>query len=60
MLSTAVVMFFGIFCFTYYLVSDITYTSTFFGFVGFVLVLSPAWEKWKEIFNTLYWKNKKD
>ena len=58
MLSTAVVMFIGITCFAYYLISEITYSSIFIGFIGFVLVLSPAWDKWKETFNGLYWKEK--
>jgi len=60
MLSTAVVMFFGLFCFTFYLMSEVTLTSMFIGFIGFVLVLSPAWNKWKQIFNELYWKKEKN
>ena len=60
MLSTAVVMFIGLFCFVYYLASEISLTSMFIGFFGFVLVLSPAWEKWKEIFNELYWGKEKN
>jgi hypothetical protein len=40
--------------------SEVTLTSMFIGFIGFVLVLSPAWNKWKQIFNELYWKKEKN
>jgi hypothetical protein len=60
MLSTAVVMFIGITCFSYYLLSEITYGSVIVGFIGFVLVLSPAWDKWKKYFDRIYWKRKEN
>jgi hypothetical protein len=60
MLSTAVVMFIGITCFAYYLLSEITYGSVIVGFIGFILVLSPSWDKWKQIFNELYWGKEKN
>jgi hypothetical protein len=44
----------------YYLSSELTYTSAFAGGIGIVIVIIPAWDKWKERFDKLFWKREKN
>jgi hypothetical protein len=60
MLTTSVVMFVGIISYVYFLASELTYTSAIAGGVGFFIVITPAWDKWKERFDKLFWKREKN
>jgi hypothetical protein len=59
-LTTFVVMFIGLISYMYYLSSELTYTSTIAGGIGIVIVIIPAWDKWKERFDKLFWKREKN
>jgi len=45
----------GITCINYYLLQDeFTFTSALVGMVGFLIVIEPAYEKWKTAFENLF------
>jgi hypothetical protein len=50
-IGTTLVLFIGLVCFEYYLKSDVSVFSFFMGLLGFFLVLSPAWDRWIQIFD---------
>jgi hypothetical protein len=58
-LCTTSVLLIGFGCFHYYLQSEVSFLSVLMGLIGFVLVFSPAWEKWNEIFSS-WIENHKD
>ena len=53
---TVFVMFVGYGCLQYYVMNEITILSCIMGFVGFVVILSPAWDMWQKMFDEIFTK----
>jgi hypothetical protein len=53
-ICTFFVMFVGYGCFQFYITNEISIISCIMGFVGFVVILSPAWDMWQKIFDEIF------
>ncbi len=60
MLTTLVVMFIGLISYIHFLSSELTYMSAIAGGIGIIIVIIPAWDKWKERFDKLFWRKEKN
>ena len=55
-----IIMVVGIGSLTYYIASPISLFSIFIGIVGYMLIISPAADRWIKIFKDLYLDDEKN
>ena len=60
MLATFVVMSVGVISYIHFLSSELTYTAAIAGGIGIIIIMIPAWDKWKERFDKLFWRKEKN
>jgi hypothetical protein len=50
----------GVISYIHFLSSELTYTAAIAGGIGVIIIMIPAWDKWKERFDKLFWRKEKN